>query len=643
MSGPNWRAPAVARLGSLIRPLALARAAAGAASTRSKPRDLPANIRGLARLTWDIAFGALRDFVWVDLRNGMVSLRGLSLGTQALAWIGFALLFATLAALVFNDLWRANFPLFPATRGLPGRGSMVPLALIPATLFLLAMAWSFLLAGALHTHPAIRLGALALYTVTALAWVNRAGFAEEGPFWIALVALAVMILIFAVRWRAQPRPGLEFAALAILVVLTLAVLQADGLQSWRASGIPLMLTKVNFDVLALASGIMPLLFYAGTGVAGFTRQTATWLSRFATERLPAWAPGLLLALLLGSRLRDIGLDVFEAIEPNQIGWGLLPYVGALWTMLLIGLAWWLMRRTAAPSTGSGQVLTVEGVTEAAQGSAMRVILLFSALPLATFVILDVAYALVALGAPFSMLTPGFLVAGLLQTDLSWLVWDILANGLLVGLAFRVARRGRSDLALYLAIIGLLGLKAQLTGPGKPLVILSSGGNWGPLEFWWVLLFTAMTLIWLVRGELTAPRIGLLLSVAVVLALLRQTDFLSNRFSPVFGFAGLMFLAFGVAWDALTIGSFANLSTPGLPRVSRIFLYLGYMLITVAVVHWAQTVHDLTTVARLTGGTAMVGFERFGKPMLYAMFLVALATPLHQAQDGSADRKPEPAV
>ncbi len=84
MLGPNWRTAAGARLGSLIRPLAVARAAAGAASARGRPQLQPATIRRLARLTWDISFGALRDFVWVDLRNGMVSLKGMSLGTVRL-------------------------------------------------------------------------------------------------------------------------------------------------------------------------------------------------------------------------------------------------------------------------------------------------------------------------------------------------------------------------------------------------------------------------------------------------------------------------------------------------------------------------------------------------------------------------------
>jgi hypothetical protein len=70
---------------------------------------------------------------------------------------------------------------------------------------------------------------------------------------------------------------------------------------------------------------------------------------------------------------------------------------------------------------------------------------------------------------------------------------------------------------------------------------------------------------------------------------------------------------------------ANQSTPTLPRVSRILLYLGYSLLTVTVVHWAVSVHDMTAISRLTGETALDGLERYGRPMLSAIFAVTLAT------------------
>ena len=65
------------------------------------------------------------------------------------------------------------------------------------------------------------------------------------------------------------------------------------------------------------------------------------------------------------------------------------------------------------------------------------------------------------------------------------------------------------------------------------------------DFWWVVLCVGLGAWWWRRGELTNERAGRLFFVLIVTALLRQTEFLGNRFSPIFGFAGIGFIAF--AW------------------------------------------------------------------------------------------------
>jgi hypothetical protein len=59
------------------------------------------------------------------------------------------------------------------------------------------------------------------------------------------------------------------------------------------------------------------------------------------------------------------------------------------------------------------------------------------------------------------------------------------------------------------------------------------------------------------------------------------------------------------------------------RVSRVFLYLGYALLSVTVVHWAVALHDVAAVSRLTGEASLIGFEFFGRPMVYASLLALL--------------------
>ncbi len=149
-----------------------------------------------------------------------------------------------------------------------------------------------------------------------------------------------------------------------------------------------------------------------------------------------------------------------------------------------------------------------------------------------------------------------------------------------------------------------------------------------VELWWMALFTATAAWWALRGTLSAERVTRLVVVLLILSLMRQRDFIENPFSPFFGFAGIVFIAFSLVWDIATSGAWTNGDSPALPRISRVFLYLGSILLTATVLNWAVTIHDLDTVEKFTGGTALVGFDRFGKPLIYAAFAIALALPAH---------------
>src|SRR5687767_4773092 len=90
-------------------------------------------------LPWRAAVHTWRDLVWADLRDGALSLRGLSLGTRSLIWLGFGLLVVALGVVVLNDTLRMQFPLMALRSSVIGRGSLVPIPLVPLTLFLVAI------------------------------------------------------------------------------------------------------------------------------------------------------------------------------------------------------------------------------------------------------------------------------------------------------------------------------------------------------------------------------------------------------------------------------------------------------------------------------------------------------------------------
>jgi hypothetical protein len=282
----------------------------------------------------------------------------------------------------------------------------------------------------------------------------------------------------------------------------------------------------------------------------------------------------------------------------------------------------------------------EQIAGAADRHTLHLIVAFVAPQLLGFVLVTIILPAIALGLIPYEDGPALLglMVGTLNATPVTLGWRLLVAGLAVGLGIMLARRGQAGLALFLAVFGLTAALRELTTPERPLGVLAPyGGLAGLVDLWWVLLFAVVGVVWLARGRLTDERVSRLLLLVLITALLRQTDFISNRFSPFFGSGGIWFVAFGLAWDALTIGAWANQSTLSLPRVSRIFLYLGYSLLTVTVVCWAVSAHDLSAVNRLTGEAALDGLQLYGRPMLYAIFAVTLAAPNRP----TAFRTPDP--
>ena len=179
------------------------------------------------------------------------------------------------------------------------------------------------------------------------------------------------------------------------------------------------------------------------------------------------------------------------------------------------------------------------------------------------------------------------------------------------------------LALYLGILGANDLWIQLTNLGRPLSFFAWSGL-EPVDFWWVVFFGAVAVFWVVRGRLSEDRTRRLLLLVLITALMRQTGFIEDPFSLVLGFTGIGMIALGPIWDAFTIGFWANYDSPGMPRVSRILLYLGYILFSIAVLNWSVATHDISQVDFFTGQAALGGFGLFGKPLIYAIFTVTLA-------------------
>ena len=312
----------------------------------------------LGRTTYGTFSDAMRKLVIDDLQPGVVHVGDLPRLTRTLAWLGFILVFAGVAMLFFNEPLREVFPLLPMLGGTTGRGGLVPFVLIPVTIFILSVAWGFMLAGALHAGLIVRLAVLVLYLVVAGVWT--AGTATNLP--AALVSWSALLLVpvyFFLRRRAKAAPAPEFGVLLILVSLTYGVSQVYAIQAWRLSGVPGVLANVptllyTFDML-----VIPLMLFLGVDIAEFVHKTASWTSGLTD----AWAGrrvlSAILFLLLGWRLVSVVLESVERVGRNSTADQAAAYAGALVIPLSVWAVWWLVGRQG------GDLVTVDTLLDVA--------------------------------------------------------------------------------------------------------------------------------------------------------------------------------------------------------------------------------------------------------------------------------------
>ncbi len=574
------------------------------------------------------ALDAARNYLRTH-RDELISLRGLSHPTRFLILLGFAFLFGMGVALLFNRGLRDQSDLLALTGSVQtaGRGSLVPVSFFPATIFMLAVAWSFSLTGALHSHPVIRVLALLFYLPTITAWLSKIiekgleGNLPSSQLFVALGLIAVVPVFFAIRWRAPAQPALEFGVMLVCVAAAFGIAQAVEVEEWRRSGIPIALVRLEGNINALEGLIAPMLIVIGVDWANFARKTARSITQFISKRLPAfgiYASLVVLFLVRGQQtvsetLARLELDSFQIEAPQ--------YLGALSEVLLVGFIWLLITRLARASK-SAAPLGEEDIAKSVERSAFPLVLIYMMLPLIAILAAIIVTAIPSIGVGLAIQQQFLKLLGVLNNQLT-APWKTLVFVGSLALAIWLARRGNRSLAIYLAMFGALNIWLELASPGYPLGFLSWQGS-EPVDFWWVIVFACIALFWWVRRALTLMRAASLIFVLLISLLLSRIESISNPFGSISGLTGLSFIAIGIVWNVLSAGSWANESTTALPRVSRIFLYLGYVLFSITLINWALTSHDLDALGKFTGDWAVIGRQALARPFLYAIFGATLA-------------------
>lgn len=588
---------------------------------------------GIVDLTGNVRthfYGQEQDFVPQKRGKMMLKMDGFSALTRRLIYLAYALLAVMATWLIFLLLAEVGGSLRRPPS--PVASSVVFVAF--------SAAWGLLLTGALYTRRSIRLAAVLLYLIVTSVWVvSFVGFLpvyDGKPLLSSMSMVLVLIgtallftvpVYFYVRRRAQPSPGMDFAVLSLLIFLTYAtvylqlVLIPDyvGDQLWiNVSGFTLypllMLIELLFVILAL--DIVELL-YRSAGLA--TVLAGSQSRRRLLGALVVLALACQLCLGLWERIGETG----ESSVWRETG----SVVAALGFVGIAFVAWWLLQRGWGST--SDEPLTVDRMFEVAKKWALLIIAIFWGIGVVgIFFIVALALALPFVSGE-SLVASGRAVSDHFTTILS--VWFFLTAALAIVMGLLTARRGRPAVALYLITLG-----------GNTLLFLSVNAvdlrvGWNLVGSWWAVVFGLVGLFWLWRGHLTTERLlRLLLLSLITLGMYGLGKFYAPAAAGAIGWTFVVFIALGLFWDLLTIGYWANGSSRGLPQLSRIFLYLGFVILCITSLNWSVMALGGSEIEAITQIMAPFGLILLGRPLVFAAFVVTLALPATRAQiDGSS--------
>lgn len=560
------------------------------------------SLAALPRALWAIVTTAVRTFVWGTLRAGAIDFRPLSRALRAITICGLLLIAGFLFSILFNNLLRTGGPLEPlAVESSATRGLLVPPAAVPLTLVVLTLAWGYALTGALHVRGLARWLVFLLYVLYGIlplapVLLYASNLGEARWLWLAPIGLVAIAFLVLPR-RPLPLPivfSLMLALHAMLMMLALAEsvraqILSDG--QLRASDLVTAILQTGLILIA------PFLFVAGLGWVDFALEVSGWLAKAVRQHATTAIVGLLLIVLLGARLlAAAGGGMDDRQWAASLG-------ASVFCAGLGVIALWRRRLSAGGAVPRRLIVTLILVVLLAQ------IALSAVIQVSVFVVsLD---PLSPAGvAAFDSLSASVEFVGDLETQFRALY--MTGIGLLV--AWIAGRRGHPTVATYGLIFAWRSGLAWLMESGRPLYgIRFTHADVEPVL---LLVFAGVTLFWLVRRGLTGERATSLLALALLMAVLNETGFLDNPFSPLFGFAGVFFLVFGILWSVLTAGGqLTNRSSPGFPRAGRLLLYVGYVLFSVSVAHWYLVSHNLPAQI-VQGDFNFTGFRVFGLPLAY---------------------------
>lgn len=536
-----------------------------------------------------------------DIRANRLRLAGLSRPQQSLVIISLGMIGLFVAVMLMNNLIRQQLTLVVLPFENQNYGSLVPLQALGGILLGLSLAWSFLFHAIGMLRWWARLILVICYGILALLWLTPL-LGVDMNAGIAMIALLLLNLIIATVYKSRGTL-IEWGFFFVSQTLLFAIPQWNYYSIYTMSGIGILFASVAIWVLFTQIIISPMMLYIGINMARAAISFGQW-SAYTTQRA---TPTLLYGLAIICTVIRLW-QMFQASTPPPSA-----MIVAIVYCLGVGIVGLGARRLH----NAGQQQSIE--TLLTRWAAWLVI--GANIPVLINSLINIIFGSAML-ATIDNRGASAQLWNIVITNSTLIMYAILfILALVTGIiSVRLWQRAHITASLLLGIIcmsnGILFV-CQYADLNLPHVFSDS------LIIGAIILFMLQKIV---RRQAIDTYLRRYVIILVMSILMQQTNFLNNPLSPVLGFAGIAFVAFGFIWDVLFGVAWINQTSPQFPRMARLFGYIGYSLLTVTAVAWAGISQNPELLSLLSGDIAYQGFHMFGIPAIHLLYVMTLVAP-----------------
>lgn len=557
-------------------------------------------LRAAIRTVWSFFATILRDVIVDPVRDGTLKLRDHPPAIAGIVWVVAAAAGITIAGIVFANPLRTHSEVIAVVD--ESGSSIVPAFLVPAILFVLALAIALVLAGSQRMRLWLRVVLFLACTGVLGDLIASSTTAGQSRSWLPWITLTMLVAYCFLMWAGRTRIAADFFILLVLsMVITLW--SYHGFVSGNA------LMDARFDLVAMSTLMttlnalaMPAAFGSGLSAAQLGVSLAVQTGVFAARRTTIVAASIVLVAVIAHQFVFSAMDLGErwsAVGPVDV---LGAAAGATLIVGLCVLVWWLVHRACGRWT-----VVEDGVSEIASTAALPIGYALMA-PLLISTAIAIFGATLTLGGSAAVQSR---VVALVHAFGGETAVTTARVGVIIGLVatggWMVHRRRPRAAAVFL--IDAVMLAAMIFAVSR---MRAAHVNWSVEDLGNIGLVIGTVLFgyWVLRRAITPDRLVLVYSIVLLSALVRRADYFDLPFGFLIGGSAVALLLIGLVWGFLTGGAGTHEDRPHSPRDASLLLFLGTFLFSIATLAWS-TIGKQVELARELSGKAALGLVTLG--------------------------------